>query len=214
MAGGERARDEGFRTLATEVRAELRDRRSRFLAVAVPVADRAAADTFLDAQRTAHRDATHVVPAFVLHDGTAYAGDAGEPAGSAGAPLLAAIRGAGLRDVAAVVARWYGGTKLGVGGLVRAYGGALALALRDAPTRAAVPAVRLEVRYAYALTAAVVRTLGAHGAMAIEHDHAEVPIVRFAVPASREAALHVALRDGTRGEAVARPLGRSVLYAP
>ena len=68
---------------------------------------------------------THVVPAFRLRDGTSFSSDAGEPAGSAGAPLLAALAGAGLHDVAAVVVRWYGGTNLGVGGLVRAYGGAL-----------------------------------------------------------------------------------------
>jgi len=78
-----------------------------------------------------------VVPAFRLRDGTSFSSDAGEPAGSAGAPLLAAIAGAGLYDVAAVVVRWYGGTNLGVGGLVRAYGGALARASTALPSCAA-----------------------------------------------------------------------------
>src|SRR5690242_3881932 len=138
-----------FQTLAGPVEAELRDRGSRFLARAVPVGDRAEAEAFTAAEAQAHRDATHVVPAFRLHDGTAFSSDAGEPAGSAGAPMLAALEGAGLQDVAAVVVRWYGGTKLGVGGLVRAYGGVLADALKDAPRRTAIPAVRLDVRFPY-----------------------------------------------------------------
>ncbi len=72
------------------------------------------------------------MPALRLRDGTAWASDAGEPAGSAGAPLLAVLEGAALADVACVVVRWFGGVKLGVGGLVRAYGDALRAALDGA----------------------------------------------------------------------------------
>ena len=127
---------DAFATLAGRVTAELEERGSRFLAIAEPVLDRAGAEAFFAREARAHRNPTHVVPAFRLRDGTEFSSDAGEPAGSAGAPLLAALGGAGLHDVAAVVVRWYGGTNLGVGGLVRAYGGALARALDGAPTRA------------------------------------------------------------------------------
>ena len=98
--------------------------------------DRAGAEAFSRARPARTAIPTHVVPAFRLRDGTAFSSDAGEPAGSAGAPLLAALGGAGLVDVAAVVVRWYGGTELGVGGLVRAYGGALAKALDGRAARA------------------------------------------------------------------------------
>ena len=204
-----------FRTLAGPVEAELRDRGSRFLARAVPVSHRAAADAFLAAEAEMHRDASHVVPAFVLHDGTAYSNDAGEPAGSAGAPMLHAIEGAGLADVAAVVVRWFGGTKLGMGGLVRAYGGALALALEDAATREAIAAVRLDVRYPYPRTAAVLRAVNAHGADALEHGHeADGGRVTFLLPAERREAFDVALRDATQGAVAAVELGRGVILRP
>jgi putative IMPACT (imprinted ancient) family translation regulator len=204
-----------FRTLAGPVEAELRDRGSRFLARAAPVADRADAEAFIAAESEAHRDASHVVPAFVLHDGTAYSSDAGEPAGSAGAPLVHALEGAGLADVVAVVIRWFGGTKLGMGGLVRAYGGALALALEDAPTREALAAVRLEVRYPYPRTAAVLRAVQAHGADAIEHGHeADGGRVAFLLPTERRAAFEAALRDATQGTVAAAEHGRGVILRP
>src|SRR5262249_52489976 len=188
--------------------AELRDRGSRFLARAVPVVDRAVAEAFHAEEAHAHRDATHVVPAFVLHDGTAFSSDAGEPAGRAGAPLVSALEGPGLADVAAVVVRWYGGTKLGVGGLVRAYGGALARALESAPRRAAVPAVRLDVRFPYPRTAAVLRVLQAHGAEAAEHRFdADGSAVSFLMPAQRRPAFDAALRDATQGTVAAEVLG-------
>jgi putative IMPACT (imprinted ancient) family translation regulator len=204
-----------FRTLAGPVEAELRDRGSRFLARAVPVVDRAGAERFIAAETEAYRDASHVVPGFVLHDGTAYSNDAGEPAGSAGAPLLHAIDGAGLADVAAVVVRWFGGTKLGVGGLVRAYGGALALALREAATREAVAAVRLDVRYPYPRTAAVLRVVQAHGADALEHRHeADAAGVTFLLPAEQRERFEVALRDATQGSVGASELGTGVIFRP
>lgn len=201
-----------YRTLAGPVEAELRDRGSRFLARAVPVADRAAAAAFLAEQARLHRDATHVVPAFRLHDGTAFASDAGEPAGSAGAPLLTAIEGAGLHGMAAVVVRWYGGTKLGVGGLVRAYGGALADALREAPTRLAVPARRVAVRYPYERTSAVLRVLQAHGAQDVAFAYeGEGAAVEAVVPAAVLRALEEGLRDATQGTVHPEELGDAVL---
>ena len=194
---------DAFRTLATEASAELEAKGSRFLAIAVPVTDRAAAERFVGLQGRAHRNPTHVVPAWRLHHGTAYSSDAGEPAGSAGAPMLAAIDGAGLHDVAAVVVRWYGGVNLGVGGLVRAYGGVLAEALARAQTVERVRTVALEVRYRHELTSAVVRTIHAHDGRRLTYEYGDRVTCRFALPASRRAAFDTALRDATRGTAEA-----------
>jgi len=205
----------GFRTLAETVRAETVARRSRFLAVAAPVADRAEAEAFHAAQGRAHVNPTHVVPAFRLRDGTAWASDAGEPAGSAGPPLLAVLEGAGLADVACVVVRWFGGVKLGVGGLVRAYGDALRAALDGAATIEAVAAVRLEVRYGHEQTAAVMRTVATAGARDVEHGvHGTEPIVALSLPVEREAAFTTALRDATRGGVAPRRLGDVLLRDP
>ena len=194
---------DAFRTLVAESRAELEVKGSRFLAIAVPVADRPAAEEFVGVQARAHRNPTHVVPAWRLRDGTAYSSDAGEPAGSAGAPLLAALEGAGLHDVAAVVVRWYGGVNLGVGGLVRAYGGALASALATARTIERVRTVALEVRYGHELTAAVLRTIGAHGGHGLEYVYGSDVACRFLLPASHLAAFERALGDATRGAVAA-----------
>ena len=154
------------------------------------------------------------MPAFRLRDGTAYSSDAGEPAGSAGPPLLAALEGAGLHDVAAVVVRWYGGTKLGVGGLVRAYGGALAAALEGAPTRSGVRAVRLALQYPHARTAAVMRAVSAAGGRELEHGYAgEEATLAFSLALSAEAAFAVALRDATQGAIAPERRSESVLYS-
>jgi len=87
--------------------------------------------------RREHHDATHVVFAWRIGWPPAErSSDAGEPAGTAGPPILAALRGAGLSDVAAVVVRYFGGTKLGRGGLARAYGDVVHEALVALPTHA------------------------------------------------------------------------------
>jgi putative IMPACT (imprinted ancient) family translation regulator len=152
------------------------------------------------------------VPAFCLRDGTAFSSDAGEPAGSAGAPLLAAITGADLHDVAAVVVRWYGGTNLGVGGLVRAYGGALARALDGAPVVRCERAADVRLRYGHELTAAVMRCVSLHAGRELEHAYGEQGAeLRFRVPVARCKALERCLRDGTRGAVALERLGDAVI---
>jgi len=203
---------DAFSTLAGRVTAELEERGSRFLAIAEPVADRAGAEAFLAREAGAHRNPTHVVPAFRLRDGTSFSSDAGEPAGSAGAPLLAALGGAGLHDVAAVVVRWYGGTNLGVGGLVRAYGGALAHALEGAPVLRCERAAELRLSYTHDQTAAVMRCVTTHGGRNLTHDYGEAGAdLTFLIPKSRVGALTRCLKDATRGAIEPALMGESVL---
>jgi putative IMPACT (imprinted ancient) family translation regulator len=203
---------DAFATLAGRVTAELEERGSRFLAIAEPVTDRDGAAAFLAAENRAHRNPTHVVPAFRLRDGTEFSSDAGEPAGSAGAPLLAALGSADLHDVAAVVVRWYGGTNLGVGGLVRAYGGALARALDGAPRVRAERAAELLVRYGHEQTAAVMRCVHGNGGRDLDHAYREGGVeLRFLVPLTRSDALATCLRDATRGAVTPERLGESVI---
>jgi uncharacterized YigZ family protein len=123
-----------YLTLAAEVRAELEVKRSRFLATVRRVADEAAAVELVAEQRRAHHAARHHCSAFVIGPDQVLvrASDDGEPAGTAGLPMLNVLTGMGLSDVAAVVTRYFGGTLLGAGGLARAYSGAVALALEGA----------------------------------------------------------------------------------
>ncbi len=186
-------------------------RGSRFLAIAVPVADRREAEEFVATERRAHLNPTHVVPAFLLRDGTALSSDAGEPSGSAGAPLLAVLAGAGLHDVACVVVRWYGGTKLGVGGLQRAYAAALSAALEGAPLARRELARRVEVRYGHELTSPVLRALETAGARDLDHAYDQAVTTRASVPTDRVGALRATLRDATRGSVELVDVGEALI---
>ena len=106
----------------------------------------------------------------------------------------------GLADVACVVVRWYGGVKLGVGGLVRAYPGALAAALAEATLVEAATLAQVRVRYAHDLTSPVLRALAQAGARDLAHAYGgegAEPVA--AVPRGALGRLGDALRDGTRG---------------
>lgn len=112
-----------YRTLATgkEAVGEFIDRRSRFIAQMRHVSSERESDAFIAEVRARHHDARHNVPAWILADGRERCSDDGEPQRTSGMPTLEVLRGAGLADVCCVVTRYFGGTLLGPGGLVRAY---------------------------------------------------------------------------------------------
>ncbi len=121
-------------TIAAEVRTEQEVTRSRFIATLAPAADLDAVDEVVARVRREFHDARHHCTALVLGpDGQQQrSNDDGEPAGTAGAPMLSVLRGEELTDIVAVVTRYFGGTLLGAGGLVRAYGGAVSAACAQA----------------------------------------------------------------------------------
>jgi len=134
---------EGRRTLFGEAGGEIVEKKSRFIAALAHVETEAEAEAFLSAQKKKYYDARHHCSAFIVSksgDGTGDTGgpdilrsnDDGEPGGSAGRPMLSVLEGEGLHDVIAVVTRYFGGTLLGVGGLIRAYQGAVKEALKNA----------------------------------------------------------------------------------
>ncbi len=117
--------------------------RSIFLADLVRVDDEAAARDVIAAVRKSYPDARHHCSAFVLDDPGAQvierSNDDGEPPGTAGAPILAVLRGSGLVNIVCVVTRWFGGVKLGTGGLARAYGDATSAVVEGVPRVEVVP---------------------------------------------------------------------------
>ncbi len=122
-----------YRTLAEPAELRQKIERSEFLGIAFPVTREE--DFFAELERVQkrHFDATHHCWAFRLFaDARSRSSDAGEPSGTAGKPILAAIEGAALHDVGVIVVRWYGGVKLGTGGLSRAYRDTAAATLRGA----------------------------------------------------------------------------------
>lgn len=121
---------------AREARAEIEVVNSHFIASLAPVFSVEAAREFIAQIRSEFKDATHNVPAFLIGYGDsviAHSSDDGEPSGTAGRPALAVLKGSGLGDVAVVVTRYFGGTKLGTGGLVKAYGDAVKAVLAVTP---------------------------------------------------------------------------------
>lgn len=115
-----------------EVTGEFTDRKSRFIAQLIHVESEEESAAFIAQIRSRHYDARHNVPAQILSNGFEKASDDGEPSRTAGMPVLDVLRGANLKDVCCVVTRYFGGTLLGPGGLVRAYSAATAQALENA----------------------------------------------------------------------------------
>ena len=114
---------ENYKTVLQDASDEMIERKSRFIGYCRPVKTQEEAIEFINEIRALHRQATHNVYAYVLReDNTVRYSDDGEPAGTAGVPVLEVIKKEGLTDVAVVVTRYFGGVLLGAGGLVRAYG--------------------------------------------------------------------------------------------
>ena len=120
-----------YSTIAAHVQAEIKDKGSRFIAYAYPIQSVAQVKQYVDALREEHHKARHWCYAYRLGvDGLQFrANDDGEPSGSAGRPILGQIDSAGLTDVLVVVVRYFGGTLLGVPGLIQAYKNSTAEAL-------------------------------------------------------------------------------------
>ena len=185
-----------YRSPAGEARAETREKGSRFLAVIGPADTEEAARAALAALAREFPDATHHCWAWRL--GTPpreRSADAGEPAGTAGVPILQVLRGAGLSDVLAVVVRWFGGTKLGKGGLARAYAAAAREALQGLPVVARVPTVRLALRVPYERVGAVKRLVHPPEVELEQEDYGEDARLTLAVHEERVAAVREALAD-------------------
>jgi len=137
--------------------------------------------------------------------------DDGEPAGTGGRPTLAAIERAGITDVVVIVTRYFGGMKLGTGGLGRAYGAAADLALDRVAGRTVVPGRRVVLTYPYADTGAVTRLAEAIGAVRLRERYGDQAELEVAVPESRMARLRVEVTEATAGRAVLVELSGEML---
>lgn len=124
---------EDYKTVLKDAEAEMIERKSRFIGYCRPVKNQDEAINFINEIRAMHRQATHNVYAYVLReDNIMRYSDDGEPAGTAGVPVLEVIKKEGLTDICVVVTRYFGGILLGAGGLVRAYGKSAKLGIDEA----------------------------------------------------------------------------------
>ena len=190
-----------IRTVAGPLRHEIdKIKASRFIASIWPVTETDEVAPHLDACRDAFRDANHHGFAWRLSgaDRMRYSDD-GEPSGTAGRPILQEIDGRNLVDVLVVVSRIFGGTRLGTGGLVRAYGGAAAEALDLADIVERAEVLVLVAQFGYGVTGPVQSVLAAFELNPERSDYGERVELELAVPIEQEAAVRTALIDATHG---------------
>jgi uncharacterized YigZ family protein len=175
---------------------------SRFIATMAPVFSVEEAKAFAERVKREFADASHNVSAYVVGHGNtvvAHCTDDGEPSGTAGRPALAVLRGSGLGDAAVVVTRYFGGTKLGAGGLVRAYGDAVRSVLATVPRAVRASTHTAKVIVPYPLYERVVTLVEAHdGEVQDREFETEVTVVaRF--PVDRLDGFRAALQEASNG---------------
>jgi len=186
------------RTIAAPATAELEVRRSRFLGLVVPVEGREEALAVVARLRAEHPAAAHVCWA-LLAGGHSGMSDDGEPSGTAGRPILEVLRHHDLDGVLGAVVRYFGGVKLGAGGLVRAYTDAIALAVAGAEKVERIPEVEVRLEADYADAERVRRWAEGEGFPEPAAEYGEAVVLVLRVPeATREAAV-AALADLSNG---------------
>ncbi len=187
---------------ARETRTEIQVLNSRFIATAAPVFSVDEAKEFVARIREEFAGATHNVPAYLVGFGAsvvAHCSDDGEPSGTAGRPALAVLRGSGLGDVAVVVTRYFGGTKLGTGGLVRAYGDAVRAVLDLLPRAEKVPTHTVLIFTPYPFFERVRLAVDAHRGEILEEEFAAAVTVTARFPVECVPAFQDALQELSSG---------------
>jgi len=185
-------------SIALAVHHELIIKKSRFIACVQPMPDRAGAQKVVAELRARHPGAAHVCWA-LLAGGQSAAVDDGEPSGTAGRPMLDVLRHQDLEGVLATVVRYFGGIKLGAGGLVRAYTDSVAQALLGAEKIPIIKLTQLRCSAPYAMEGMLRRELDAAGACLDEVVHGDDVRFAFTLPASAADGLRASLTESGHG---------------
>jgi uncharacterized YigZ family protein len=181
---------------AGENKIELEIKRSKFIAYAINVTDREHADAFVKHLKKTNPKANHVCWAYIAGapETTARSmSDDGEPTGTAGMPMLKVLQYSGLGDVAVAVVRYFGGTKLGKGGLQRAYSHAVVQVLENLPSTLKVSRLQLRIEYDYNFQEAISRLLQHYAVQGLAEKYDSSVINSFAVAISQVSALEAEL---------------------
>ena len=190
-----------FTTINGEAQAEYKVQGSRFCATALPVTTKSQAEEFIAGIRKRFRDATHNCFAYRIGtDGAEFRfNDDGEPSGTAGKPILAAIDKHGLTNILVVVTRYFGGTKLGVGGLVRAYGDATELALLKAEKETRYITLTVKATFPHSQISNVMHVISKVGAKIVDTQYDEDVHTQLEIRLSKAEELKAALVNHTSG---------------
>lgn len=189
---------------AQTVQAEQVIKKSRFIGRIAHAPDPAAAHEFIASVRAQYPDAGHACWAFIAGEpgNTTHVScsDDGEPAGTAGKPMLNVLQHCGVGEIVAVVVRYFGGVKLGTGGLVRAYSGAVTELVKTLPQQLKIDKVPVTLDYPYALEDVVRRTLETNQTIISTVNYQQAISMQCLCPADQLTTLQQQLRDAGRGQ--------------
>ncbi|NDL64521.1 IMPACT family protein [Acerihabitans arboris] len=197
---------------AAPVTASMEIKKSRFIILLSPTQGIEAVKAFVQQNRDAHPGAVHYCWACIagppLDSQQLGFSDDGEPPGNAGKPMLARLMGSGLGEVTAVVVRYYGGIRLGTGGLVKAYGGGVQQALKLINRAEKIPQAEFMVSCGYEQQAWIDAMIKQTGGRVVQSDYGESIILRVAIPFGRVALAEEKLRDLSRGALQLTPIAQ------
>lgn len=173
---------------AQQSQVALEIKRSKFLTFVSIAENRAQAETFISNLRVQHPQANHVCWAYIAGSPESTIrsmSDDGEPSGTAGMPMLKVLEHSGLGNIVVAVVRYFGGTKLGTGGLQRAYSDAVALVLSDLPTQLRVERTQIKLTYDYTYQGSVGRLLERYDTDNLEPTYQHQIVVTLALASSQ-----------------------------
>ena len=179
--------DDEFYTIKSEVNAEIKIKGSRFIGTATPVHSIEQAEQFIRNMNKIYYDATHNCYAFSVLEKNQYIqkyNDAGEPAGTAGPPILSVIKGNEITNLAVVITRYFGGTKLGKGGLIRAYTDCTKTVLDKANIIKKIIYLQLSLTFPYDLTGNIMHLLSQMNGKTVSSDYCEHAKLTIKLPKS------------------------------
>ena len=185
-------------TLSAPAHSDLMIKKSRFIGCVQPMPDRASAQAHVDALWLQHHGAAHICWA-LLAGGQSAAVDDGEPGGTAGRPMLDVLRHQDLEGVQATVVRYFGGVKLGAGGLLRAYTDCIAQALLSAEKTPLLRMSTLQCTVPYALEGLLRREIDAAGAQLLQVEHGSLVTLQLRLPEAQASAFVQRINDSGQG---------------
>ena len=188
---------------------EITEKKSRFIATVRPVESEDEAVSFINETKKKYWDARHHCFAYIIGDRgqTARCSDDGEPSQTAGKPMMDMLAGAELHDVCAVVTRYFGGTLLGTGGLVRAYSGAVKEGMKNCVILEKRLAVRLNITTDYNGVGKIQYIAAQGGIDTLDTQYTDKAVFTFLVPMAEEGRFTAQIIEGTAGKAVIRREG-------
>ncbi len=199
---------EKYYTVQDIATAEIEIMRSRFIAHVSPAANEQEAINFIEKIKKQYWDATHNCSAYVIGvEHCQKASDDGEPSGTAGKPILEAIKKTGVQDTVIVVTRYFGGTKLGAGGLVRAYGKSAYAGLEAATIIAQEPHAVVKISCEYTMLGTIDNYIRHSGCIVKSKDFAADVVITVLVPCGDEQDIAVQIADRTGGQATLESIG-------